>query len=287
MKAKIHQLLILLATILNASMALALGPDTADVHFSKYSNPINITVSQGGSTGCPAGQNWDIVVGRCTPAVGIKTLSTSQSCSCSCPSGSTGSCTASQSGSYVVYGWRLPTSGTQLVSYNGPVSWGSCSETSNSCVADGGTGPTGPAPPSGTSFTVEAFICNSSHPSYNSGPLDTASKNFIISTYRKFNSGSRCAELRGYVFWQSSWSNWATEYQGANPGATFAMALAATKLFPTSDAMNRAAAENGENNPAINGPILNSFCSSYASQKYGVPLTATYVNDSGSTCVVN
>ena len=285
MKAKMHQLLILLATILNASMALALGPDTADVHFSKYSNPINITVSQGGSTGCPAGQNWDIVVGRCTPAVGIKTLSTSQSCSCSCPSGSTGSCTASQSGSYVVYGWRLPTSGTQLVSYNGPVSWGSCSETSNSCVAGGGGG--GTAPPPGTSFTVETFVCNASHPSYNSGPLDAASKNFIISTYRQFNSGSRCPDVGGYIYWQNDWSKWATQYQTANPGATLSMALAATKYFPISDSMYKAAAQNGENNPAINGPVLTKICSDYASQKYGVSLIATYINGSGSTCIVN
>lgn len=263
----------------------------ADIEFTSLingDNHMDIVISSGSGGGCSSGQYWDIGVGRCTTAVTLRTESTSRSCSCSCPEA--GSCTSSQSGTYPVFGWRLPTAGNELISGYGATSWGSCQMVSNACVA-GDTSPPGgggdgtpPAP--GTTFIIDAFICNSGHADWGSGPLGADDKSSIISTYRQFNYGSRCPELGGYVYWQSSWLGWANEYQTSNPGTSLDLALARTWLYPTKQAMNQAAVENNESSASY-ASVLNQMCADYALRKYGMVVNATYINFSGSSCIVN
>lgn len=268
----------------------ALNENTADIPLTGDLKNMNVVVNPGG-TGCPAGQYWDIGRGRCTTEVQLRTVNVSESCSCSCPSGTTGSCTMRHDGSYPVFGWRLPTAGNELISRYGSTSWGACYSTSNNCVAnpDGGGdtgGGGGTAPPPGTSFIIDAFICNSGHPDYNSGPLGASDKGKIIATYRQFNYGQRCPELSGFVYWQNSWLNWANEYMAKFPGTSMAIALASTWVTPTQSAMNQAATENGERDSSYAG-VLNAACSAYALRKYGVSVSATYLLGTGSSCIVN
>jgi hypothetical protein len=116
--------------------------------------------------------------------------------------------------------------------------------------------------------------------------LSTTNKNSIIGTYRNFNYGGRCPEASGYVFWQQSWLGWAQSYQDDHPGTSLDLALAATWAYPTQDAMNRAAKQNGEDLPSY-ASVLNAACSDYASTKFGVKVSATYLINTGSTCIVN
>jgi len=279
------------ALVLLSSQTFALELNKADILLNNDLNTIDVVVNPGG-TGCPTGQYWDIGRGACTTEVVLRDVSVSENCSCSCPAGTSGSCTMQRNGSYSVFGWRLPTAGNELVSRYGATSWGSCYSVSSNCVADPDTGGgdtgggTGVAPPPGTSFLIQAFICDASHESFPSGVLSPSNKSKIIATYRQFNYGGRCPEASGYVYWQSSWNNWASEYQAANPGTSTDLALASTWSYPTQEAMNRAAIENGENLSSYSS-TLNQLCSSYATSKYGVQLTATYVLGSGSTCIVN
>ncbi len=264
-----------------------LGANKADIGFISTingDNHMDIVINPGGQ-GCTAGKLWDINVGGCTSAITLRTVSTSRSCSCSCPEA--GSCTSSQSGSYPVYGWRLPPSGTEQISSYGSTSWGSCQMVTNACTAatPPPSGGGGTPPPSGTTFIVDAFICSSAHPQFSSGPLGTTEKNQIISAYRSFNYGSRCPEQAGYVYWQNSWLGWANDWLAKNPSASMDVALAFTKPT-TMESMNSAATQNGEGSSSY-AAVLNGLCSSYATTKYGVQTNAIYINYSGSSCIVN
>lgn len=262
----------------------ALDKNKADINLNTDLTRMNIVIgSTSSSTGCPAGQNWDINRGGCTSAVSLRNVSTSRACSCTCPQ--SGSCTSAQSGSYVVYGWRLPTDGRELISHNSATSWGSCSIISNACTEDTETG-AGTPPPRGTTYIVEAFICNASHPQYNSGPLGSADKGRIISTYRSFNKGARCPEQGGFVYWQNQWLGWAREYQQETPEMSIADALVKAWTSKTQPTMRQAAKENGEDQDSYIS-VLNALCSSYGSQRFGIPVSATYINLSGSSCIVN
>lgn len=95
--------------------------------------PMSINISSTTPGGCPSGQNWDVIVGYCTPALVLRTQPITQACGCTCPD--QGSCTAQRSGTYKVSGWRTPPSGAELISGSSPVTWGACTETSNSCYA--------------------------------------------------------------------------------------------------------------------------------------------------------
>lgn len=262
-----------------------LSTNTADIGLVSTingDNHMDIVINPGGH-GCTAGQWWDIGVGRCTSAVTLRTETTSRSCTCTCPE--EGTCTSSQTGTYPVFGWRLPTAGNELISGYGATTWNACQVVTNACV--GGTAPPGgEKPPPGTLFYFDAFICNSSHPQYSSGPLSAANKNSIISTYIGFNYGGRCPEAAGYVYWQSEWLRWAQSYQNDNPGTSLDVAMAKTWAFPTQDSMLRAADKNGESSPSY-ASVLNAECSRYGSAKYGVSITATYIINSGATCIVN
>lgn len=262
-----------------------LSTNTADINLVSTingDNHMDIVINPGGH-GCPAGQWWDIGVGRCTTAVTLRTETTSRSCTCTCPE--EGTCTSSQTGTYPVFGWRLPTAGNELISGYGATTWNACQVVTNACV--GGTAPPGgEKPPPGTVFIFESFICNSSHPDYPSGPLGSYEKGQIISAYKEFNAGKRCPEQAGYVFWQSSWLGWAQEWLTKNPSSNLSIALAATWFTPTKEAMDRAASENGEGKDSYIS-VLNAQCSAYALRKYGVAVDASYINYSGSSCIVN
>lgn len=263
-----------------------LAANKADVEFTSLingDNHMDIIISSGGSKGCSAGQYWDIRVGGCTGAVQLRSVSTSRACSCSCPGA--GSCTSSQSGSYPVFGWRLPTAGNELISHNGATTWNSCVMVSNSCLDDSPSTP-GTPPPPGTTFILTAFICNSAHADWGAGPLNASDKVKIIATYRQFNYGSRCPELDGYLYWQNEWLGWANAYQAENPGKSLDYALLATWVNPTQQTMNKAATQNNENSSSY-AVVLNGICADYALRKYGIKVNASYIKDSGSSCIVN
>lgn len=272
--------------------AFALDANKADIHLDSNLKQINIIVGSSSSAGgCPSGQYWDTGKGRCTTEVLLRTVNVTESCSCSCGSGTSGSCTSSRDGSYGVYGWTTPPSGQEKISYNSATNWGGCYSTSNSCVADppadsGGGGDTGAAPTPGTVLYITAYICDASNPDYYNGPLGASEKDKLISAYRKFSSGSRCPELAGYVFWQNATIGYAQNYLASNPGTSYADAIAIVFNKTTYPAMNEAAASNNEGDSA-HLAVLDAYCSTYASDKYGVPISATYVFGSGSSCVVN
>lgn len=271
---------LLCAALMQSSYALE--ANTADIRMVGTINGDNVMrmVVENGK-GCAAGQLWDIGTGGCTPPVLLRSESTSQACSCSCPEA--GSCTAQQTGTYPVYGWRTPPSGEEVVSGYGSTSWGSCQMVTNSCRAN--PPPPGPPPPtSGQRFTVDAFICGSGHPSYGSGPLGSGEKNQIIGTYRQFNYGQRCPEEGGYVYWQSNWSDLADRYQ-QQTGASRSLALSFT-WSQIRDSMNTAAQQNGESSPSY-ASTLNRMCTDYARSYYGTNVSASYISGSGSSCSVN
>lgn len=123
--------------------------------------PMSINISSTAPGGCPAGQNWDVVLGQCTPALVLRTEPVTQACGCTCPD--QGSCTAQRSGTYKVSGWRTPPSGAEFISGSSPVTWGACTETSNSCYATD-------VKPVFSSFTSTAMHTNDGT-SLNSPPL--------------------------------------------------------------------------------------------------------------------
>jgi len=265
----------------------SLGANKADINFISTingDNHMDIVINPGGQ-GCAAGQVWDINVGGCTAAITLRTVTTFRACSCTCPEA--GSCTASQSGSYPVYGWRTPPSGAEQISGNGATTWGSCQMVTNACTAatTPPSGGNGTPPPSGTTFIVDAFICNSGHPQYSSGPLGTTQKGQIISAYRGFNPyTARCPEVAGYVYWQNSWLSWANDWLAGHSGASLDQALANT-WSTTQGSMKDAAKQNGEQDPSYS-KVIDQLCSSYATNKYGVPVKASYINNSGASCIV-
>ena len=264
----------------------SLGANKADINFISTingDNHMDIVINPGGS-GCSAGQFWDVNVGGCTSPVTLRTESTSRACSCTCPQ--KGSCTSSQSGTYPVYGWRLPPSGSEQISSYGATSWGACQMVTNACESDTTAPPGGGnPPPPGTTLYVTAFICNSSNPSYGSGVLSSSGKDTIIGVYRGFNYGSRCPESGGYTFWQSTWDSLAKNYQQSN-GGSYESALDTVQSELESQ-MRASAKTNQENDPAVNGPRLNAACTQVAQARYGGSVTATYLLNTGDTCVIN
>jgi hypothetical protein len=207
----------------------------------------------------------------------------SRACSCTCPQ--KGSCTSSQSGTYPVYGWRLPPAGGEQISSYGATSWGSCQMVTNACEADT-TPPAGTKPPPpGTMLYVTAFICNSNNPSYSSGVLPSSNKDYIISVYRGFNYGGRCPESGGFTFWQSTWDSLAKDYQN-NLGGSYQNALSNVQDKVESQ-MRASANTNQENIPSVNGPRLNTACTQMAQAQYGASVKATYILNTGDTCVIN
>jgi hypothetical protein len=90
-----------------------------------------------GTDGCTAGQSWDVIVGGCTAPIKLRSVPTSRVSNCSCGEGKTGSCTASQNGSYDVFGWRLSTDGREQISSSNPVTWGPVHVITSSCKAEG------------------------------------------------------------------------------------------------------------------------------------------------------
>ncbi|MBD8681261.1 hypothetical protein [Pseudomonas sp. CFBP 13719] len=255
--------------------------NTGTIFYQTNMSNMNVAVNPGGS-GCASGQMWDIVVGRCTSPLQLRTVSTSRSCSCSC-SGS-GYCTSQQSGTYLVFGWRLPPAGSEQVSSTGSTSWGSCVEVTNACVKD----PIAPGTGSGTvgeQFYVTIFICNSSNPSYYSGPLSASYKEILIQMYRSFNPVLlRCPDYGGYLNWQNFWVGLANQYQAASPGTSLDDALLAT-WSTTAATIRQAAAINGEEKPSYQ-TNLNVFCTDFATSAYGRPINAVYVAGSGDKCLI-
>lgn len=274
-------LLLVLSSAFLPAVAAELNANTATIILDSNVKNIDVKVNDGGQ-GCSAGQMWDIVLGRCTSAVSLRSVSTSRACTCTCPQG--GSCTSSQSGSYQVMGWRLPPNGAEQVSYNSSTSWGSCVQVTNACI----TGPIQPGTGSGTSgevFYYVAFVCNSNNSAYWSGVLyNTQYKDMIIAAYRSFNSTTRrCPEVNGFTYWQTSWRDSAYIYMGKNPGTSFEKAMAETWTYPTLYSMQEGAAKNGESLPS-NQYVLNQWCTDEASSAYGRYTPAVYQTGSGDLC---
>lgn len=272
-----------------SGLVFALDANKADIGFVTTINGNNVmhgTINSGGK-GCSAGQYWDIVVGGCTSPVNLRTESTSRGCDCSCPGA--GSCSASQSGTYPVFGWRIPTSGAEQISHYGETSWGACSMTSNQCeavVPPAGPGGDGSTPSAGTVWQVTIYICDSSNVNWYSGVanLSDAQKSRFVQTYRNFNVGSRCPESFGYTGWQGTWNLWANQLEESQ-GYSHEDALEQT--WPRlRAAMIDAAATNKENTPEFQ-QVMNDSCTSYARSLYGSStLTAIYVMGSGDKCQI-
>lgn len=264
------------------------GANKADIGFTSVingDNHMDIVISSGSGQGCSAGQYWDIGMGGCTSAIKLRTVSVSQACDCSCPS--TGSCSASQSGSYDVFGWRLPTDGHELVSYNGPTSWGACSLTSNNCQAapppDSGGGGTASV---GDTYKITAMICDGSDPNYWTAPADTPAtiRNAIISQYRSW-LGGRCPEASGYVNWVGYVNTYAYQIWGARPGVPDAATYNTAYIDKTFPAIDAGANSTGEKTLA-GVAAANYHCQVAATAKYGSTAKAEYVYGSGNNCVV-
>lgn len=134
--------------LLVAVLSPAQAQSTANIelHNDLTHLDINITPVPGPSGGCASGQRWDVDYGRCIAPRVLRNQSTSQSRTVSCPSPQTGTMTQRRTGSYPVYGWKLPPSGTQSVSHNGSTSWSGWSTTSSNCQNP--PPPSEPPPPS-------------------------------------------------------------------------------------------------------------------------------------------
>lgn len=270
-----------------STCVLAIDPNKADMHLNTVINGNNVmhgTINPGGQ-GCSAGQFWDIVVGGCTSPVNLRTASTSQACDCSCPGA--GSCSASQSGTYPVFGWRIPTSGTEMVSHYGPTSWGACSVTSNNCQAVVPPGPAEPpAPAPGATWQVTIYICDASSQHWNTGVanMTEAQKVRFVNTYRDFNFGKRCPEAFGWTGWQATWNLWANQ-MAEETGMSYESALELSWV-PLLNAMNEAAAVNRENTPEFLN-VMHANCTDLARSTYGDPsLHAVYLIGSGDKCQI-
>lgn len=268
--------------------AESLDPNKASIKFELYNKPMNVTISQGGSTGCVGTDKWDIGVGGCTAAVFLRNEVSSQSCGCTCPQ--LGSCTASQTITTPVYGWRLPTAGNELVSHRGPPSYGSCSQTSNSCVA--APPPPTPTPPSGgsvsvgTTYKISAMICDSSDPNYSTPPANTpvSIRNLIINQYRGW-MGGRCPEASGYINWVGYVNSYAWQYWSPRPGVPDDATYTQAYRVATEPAIDAGANASGEKGPA-GISAANYHCQVAANQRYGSTAQAQYVMNSGNSCIV-
>ncbi|MCS3473048.1 hypothetical protein M2401_006816 [Pseudomonas sp. JUb42] len=274
--------------------AFALDANKADIHLDSDLKNINIIVGSSSSAGgCPPGQYWDTGQGRCTTEVLLRTVNVSESCSCSCGSGTSGSCTSSRDGSYGVYGWTIPPSGQEKISYNGATNWGGCYSTSNSCVADpppdsgGGGGTGGGSAPVGTTYRIiTAMICDGSSPDYYTAPVDTpiAIRNQIISQYRSWE-GQRCPETSGFVNWVKFVNDWAYTMWAPRPGVPDAETYLDAYLTKTFAAIDTGANQTGEKT-AAGIYAANHLCQLAATERFGPTSQAEYVLYSGNQCIV-
>lgn len=282
--------LMTIALALFTNAAFALDPNKADVHLVTDLPNMNVVVNPGGH-GCSAGTYWDIVVGGCTPAVQLRTESTSRSCTCSCAE--LGSCTSAQNGTYPVFGWRLPTSGTEQISYYGATSWGPCFETSSSCAAapappsDGGGGVGGGTASVGTTYKIiYAMICDGSSPDYYSAPANVpvSVRNLIISQYRGWEGG-RCPEASGYKNWVNYVNGYAYDMWAPNPGVPDEATYRAAYSQMTAPAIDEGANKTGEKT-AAGIAAANHLCQLAADDQFGAGVKAEYVLYSGNQCIV-
>lgn len=269
------------------------GVNKADIHFDSVINGDNhmdilITSGTGELKGCSAGQYWDVFVGGCTSAVKLKSLTTSRACDCSCPG--TGSCTASQSGTYDVFGWRLPTDGRELVSYNGQVSWAACQLTSNNCQAvtppPADTSGSGGTAPVGTKYQIKAMICGGAEQDYYTSPVDTPVfiRNQIINQYRGWEGG-RCPEASGYINWVNYVNTYAYQYWAPREGVPDAATYQDAYNLATKPAIEAGADLTGEKT-AAGITAANHLCQLAANAMFGPTAQAEYVLNSGNTCIV-
>jgi hypothetical protein len=267
-----------------------IGANKADIHFESLingDNHMDIIISSGSPPGCSGGQYWDIGVGGCTSAIKLRTESTSQACSCDCSPG-TGSCSASQSGTYDVFGWRLPTDGHELISYNGPTSWGACSVTSSSCAAapppdSGGGGGTASV---GDTYKITAMICSGAESDYYTAPSDTpvAIRDRIISQYRGWEGG-RCPEASGYINWVGYVNKYAYQYWAPRPGVPDAETYLDAYITATKPAIEAGADQTGEKTQA-GIDAANHLCQLEANNRFGPTAQAQYQLNTGNICVV-
>lgn len=268
---------LLIVCSLGGGAASALDANKADIGLNTTingNNVMQVTINSGGQ-GCSAGQYWDIGVGVCTSEVLLRSVSVTKFCSCDCGASATGSCSAQQDGSYQVFGWRLPTAGNELISRNGPTTWGSCYTISNSCVAI----PTGPSPPTGTqpgapgttiAIVTNDLICDSSNPNYPEGGATAFQKNSIIAAYRQHSNGfGRCPESNYAGF--AGWSYWQSKL--TVDGWSIADVVDLIKTSSVTDAEVRT--------------VLKAACTVAANKAYGVGyVSATYIMGSGNGCTV-
>lgn len=270
-----------------------IGANKADIHFDSVingDNHMDIVITSGSGQGCSAGQFWDIRVGGCTSALKLRSESTSRACDCSCGAGTTGSCSASQSGTYDVFGWKLPTDGRELISYNSPTSWGACQLTANNCVAapppdSGGGGGSGTASV-GDTYKITAMICSGAESDYYTAPSDTpvSIRNMIINQYRGWEGG-RCPEASGYINWVGYVNRYAYDMWAPNPGVPDADTYLLAYQQATRPAIEAGADQTGEKTQA-GIDAANHLCQLEANNRFGPTAQAQYQLNSGNICVV-
>lgn len=279
-----RSMLRLAGTVLLVTLtALAQAQGRADIELQTDLNHMNITISPGSgpSGGCAAGQYWDIGAGRCTAAVPLRSESTARSCACSCGAGQTGSCTAQQFGSYMVYGWRLPPTGSERFSHNGPTSWGACQTVSSSCATPPPPPPPPPTPSPSTVVIAGNLICSASDPHYNWGIDGTATmvvtntiRNAIIDGYKAMPS-QRCPEAGDppsytaaypyYVMMAGEYKNGTGQFTGAGT-RTDAQTANWIKQTVQANAYNESLAQ------------MDQWCQNAANATYGAgKYTATFI----------
>lgn len=270
-----------------------LGANKADIELISTINGNNVmhaTISSG-TGGCTAGQFWDVVVGGCTVPLKLRSVPTSQACNCSCGAGTTGSCTASQNGSYDVFGWRLPTDGREQVSSYSPTTWGPCQLVTDSCKAE--VPP--PPPPAdnsggtasvGDTYKIKAMICGGAEQDYYTAPSDTpvAVRDMIISQYRGW-VGQRCPEASGYKNWVNYVNTYAYQDWAPRPGVPDVATYITAYRKYTYDAIDAGANITGEKTSA-GLAAANHLCQLEANNRFGPTAQAVYVDGSGNQCIV-
>jgi hypothetical protein len=192
-----------------------------------------------------------------------------------------------------VYGWTIPPSSQEKISYNGPTNWGGCYNTSNSCVADpppdsgGGGGGGGGAPEVGTIYRIiTAMICDGSSPDYYTAPVDTpiSVRNLIINQYQGWEGG-RCPESSGYKNWVANVNKYAYDLWAPNPGVPDEATYLAAYRGNTKQEINAAADADGEKTQA-GIDAANHLCQLAANELFGPNVQVQYFLNSGNKCLV-
>lgn len=276
-------LLAISLTMIVVGGAQAQVPNSADIRIQSNVSNMNIAVNPGGS-GCAPGQQWDVVLGRCTAATNVGTRSSTKYRSVSCASGYTGGpLYQSRSCSEVIYGWRTPPAGTQVVSYYGTPSCGTWSTYSGTCTASTPPPPPPPPPTSTTStFTWSIFICRSGDAGYSSGKATNTYKDKIISAYRLISFHGRCPESGGFNAYQSDLLYFAQKYQ--SQGMSYTDALAKSWSANIGPQIINNAIANKENLSTYTSTVIDPMCNSEAKSRYGSSATGYYVRYSGNKC---